>query len=595
MANSSIQLTSLDFDSLKSSLKSYLSEQDIFKDYDFEGSNINVLLDILSYNTYLNSVYLNMLGNEMFLDSAQLRDSVVSHAKELNYLPKSFASAVANVDLTIISSDPNKRSTIIPKGTQFISRVGNENYIFSTNENIIVTSANTTFVAQNVPIYEGTFQSDSYPVNYESPLRYRISAKNVDVSSITLTVLEDNGKTSLKYSRATSLFGLTADSRVFFVQPTYGDQYEVVFGDGVIGRKPKNNSVVVMEYRTSSGELPNGANVFKTVSSIDNETNIAITTNQRASGGSVAESIQSIKYNAPRYFTTQERAITTEDYENLLKIQYPEINTVSAYGGEDMDPPQYGKVFITIDLKEFDGIPQIKKDEYYKYLKPRCPVSIDPMFIDAEYLYAYVKTIVKYNINVTSLNADDITARVISQIRQYANDNLNTFNSVFRYSKLVSSIDAVDSSIVSNETDVLLTKYVTPTLNTNQNLTIDFTVPLTLTVPELADSHNIEEAHTISSSRFTFDGKQAVLEDDGIGNVNVVVFEGSQHRKTATIGTVDYDKGIVRINDFLISAFEGSHLKVYANTRTKDIETSKNIILNILESDIVVDAQAVRV
>ena len=595
MANSSIQLTSLDFDSLKSSLKSYLREQDIFLDYDFEGSNINVLLDILSYNTYLNAMYLNMVGNEMFMDSAQLRDSVVSHAKELNYLPRSFASSVANVDIKIVTTDPNKRSTIIPKGTQFTTKVGNQNFLFSTDDNIIITSANTTFLAQNVRIYEGIFQSDSYAVNYEEPLRYRISAKNVDVSSITLTVVEDNGKTPIKYLRANSLFGLNADSRVFFIQASYGDQYEIVFGDGVIGRRPKNNSVIIVEYRTSSGELPNGANVFKPVGAIDSETNITITTNERASSGAVAESVQSIKYNAPRYFTTQERAITTEDYENLLKIQYPEINTVSAYGGEDLDPPQYGRVFITVDLKDFDGVPQIKKDEYYKFLKPRCPVAIDPIFIDAQYLYLYVNTIVKYNINVTSLNTDDITARVVSQIRQYATDNLNNFNSVFRYSKLVSAIDGVDTSIVSNETDILLTKYVTPTLNTNQNLTIDFTVPLALTVPELQSAHESVEAHTISSSRFVFDGKQAIAEDDGVGNMRIVVFDGVNHVKAADIGTVDYETGVVRLNDFRITAFEGSYLKFYAKTRAKDIQTSKNIILNILESDVIVDAQPVRV
>lgn len=595
MANSSIQLTSLDFDSLKSSLKSYLREQDIFLDYDFEGSNINVLLDILSYNTYLNAMYLNMVGNEMFMDSAQLRDSVVSHAKELNYLPRSFASSVANVDIKIVTTDPNKRSTIIPKGTQFTTKVGNQNFLFSTDDNIIITSANTTFLAQNVRIFEGIFQSDSYAVNYEEPLRYRISAKNVDVSSITLTVVEDNGKTPIKYLRANSLFGLNADSRVFFIQASYGDQYEIVFGDGVIGRRPKNNSVIIVEYRTSSGELPNGANVFKPVGAIDSETNITITTNERASSGAVAESVQSIKYNAPRYFTTQERAITTEDYENLLKIQYPEINTVSAYGGEDLDPPQYGRVFITVDLKDFDGVPQIKKDEYYKFLKPRCPVAIDPIFIDAQYLYLYVNTIVKYNINVTSLNTDDITARVVSQIRQYATDNLNNFNSVFRYSKLVSAIDGVDTSIVSNETDILLTKYVTPTLNTNQNLTIDFTVPLALTVPELQSAHESVEAHTISSSRFVFDGKQAIAEDDGVGNMRIVVFDGVNHVKAADIGTVDYETGVVRLNDFRITAFEGSYLKFYAKTRAKDIQTSKNIILNILESDVIVDAQPVRV
>lgn len=595
MANSSISLTSIDFKSHKDSLKAYLKEQDAFKDYDFEGSNLNVLLDILSYNTYLNSFYLNMVGNEMFLDTAQLRDSVVSHAKELNYIPKSFASAVANVNITIQSTDPSKRSVIIPRGTAFISKVGSTNYTFTVDQNITVTSANSSFAAQNVQIYEGNFQSDTFVVDYSNPVRYTISAKTVDISSVKVTVIEDNGKVQKSYSRATSLFGLNEGSEIFFVQPSFNEQYEIVFGDGVVGRRPKNKAIVVIEYRSCNGELPNGANQFRPTTSIDGETSITVTVNQRAGGGSVAESIEKIKYNAPRAFTTQERAVTAEDYENLLKINFPEINTVSAFGGEDYDPPQYGKVFITVDLKEFDGIPQIKKDEYYRYLKPRCPVAIDPVFLDANYLYAYVNTIVRYNINVTNLNVDDIVAKVLSAINQYSSTSLNNFNSTLRYSKLVSAIDNADPSIISNETSVKLLKLYTPDINTNMNDNIQFTVPLTLATPELQASHPIEDFHTITSSRFTYNGVSCVLEDDGIGGLRATTFRGNEHVKVADVGTVNYETGQLNFKDFNVSDYEGSAIKVYATTRELDISTSKNIILNILDSDVVIDARPIRV
>lgn len=595
MANSSISLTSLDFASHKDALKSYLGEQDAFKDYDFEGSNINVLLDILSYNTYLNSFYLNMVANEMFLDSAQLRDSVVSHAKELNYLPKSFTSAVANVSIFVTTTDQSKRSVVIPRGTGFVSKVGDTNYTFFTDENIVVSSSNNTFVAQNVNIFEGTFQSDTFIVDYVNPTRYTISAKTVDTSSIKVTILEDNGSTQKSYARAQTLFNLTEESEVFFVQASYDERYEIKFGDGVVGRKPKNGAIVIVEYRTSNGELPNGANLFRTISSIDGETNITVSTNGRASGGSVVESIEKIKYNAPRYFTTQERAVTAEDYENLLKINFPEINTVSAFGGEDYDPPQYGKVFITVDLQEFDGIPQIKKDEYYRYLKPRCPVAIDPIFLDADYLYVYVNSIVKYNINVTSLNVDDIRSKVISAIQTYKNTNLDNFNSVLRYSKLTTAIDNADSSIISNETEIQLIKLFNPALNTNVNVAVKFTIPFTLKTAELQANHPAEDFHTVSSSQFTYDGRPCIIEDDGIGGLSIITFVGNQHSKVASCGTVNYETGQLDFKDFNVSDYEGEAIKIYAVARDLDVQTSKNVILNIIDSDIVVDARPIRV
>lgn len=592
-ANSSISLTSLDFDDYKLSLKTFLKSQKNFKDYDFEGSNMSVLLDVLAYNTYQNAFYMNMIGNEMFLDTAQLRDSVVSHAKELNYLPRSFRSAEAEIQLTINTTDPDKKNITIPKGTNFTSRVGSNTYNFTTNENIVVTSSNNTFVT-SFKIYEGDTFTDTYNVNYQFIKNYVITNKNVDLSSLKVTIIEDNGATLRSYTRATSLFGLNSTSEIFFVQPYVNETYEVVFGDGIIGRQPLNNSVVVLEYRLSNGELPNGARTFRNSTRIDNESNVAIRTISSATGGSVYESIDSIKFNAPRAFTTQERAVTAEDYENLLKINYPEINTVTAYGGEDADPPQFGKIFVSVDLKDVDGLPQIKRKEYGNFLKSRSTVAMDPIFIDPEYTYLDIESVVKYNINLTNLNPDDIKTLAISSMLKYADVNLNNFASTFRYSRFLEAIDDSDASIISNETDVKLTKYLTPFLNRDQKITIKFDTPLSDILSPFPGEHPLTDFHTITSSNFVYQGQVCNFEDDGDGAIRIVTSQGNTHRVVNTIGTVDYASGQVNIQNLNIASYFGSYLKVYAVPELLDVTSTKNTILNITEPDIRITVEQIR-
>lgn len=595
-ANSSIILTQLDFNGFKNSLKTYLQEQEEFKDYDFDGSNLSVLLDVLAYNTYQNAFYLNMIGNEMFLDSAKLRDSVISHAKELNYLPRSFTSAKANIRLSVTPTDANKNSIVVPKGTAFISRVDDFSYTFTTNENIVITNkVNNAFVVDNITIYEGNYLSDTYVVNYNNPLIFKINNKTVDASSVAVTILEDNGSVTQSYSRATSLFGHDENSKVFFLQPGIGDTYEVVFGDGVVGRKPKNNSIVIIEYRVSNGELPNGAFKFINAGRIDNEANVAITTISAASDGAVAEDLNSIKFNAPRAFTTQERAVTAEDYENLLKINFPEINAVTAFGGEDATPPQYGRIFVSVDLSAIDGLPKIKEDEYKRFLRSRSSVAMEPIFITPDYTYLKIDSTVRYNINRTGLNPEDIRTSVIDGILNYASTYLNNFTKTFRYSKLVQAIDSTDASIISNETDINLVKYLTPTLNTPLNLTVDFKVPLTQEIPLLGDEHPIIDVHGITSTPFTYSGIQnCVLEDNGDGLVRIVTPVGANHKKIVDIGTVDYDTGVVRLNNFNIQNYVGTSLKIYAEPRSRDITSIQNVILNIIEPDVNITIQQIR-
>jgi len=593
MANSSIILSNLDFDTLKNTFKAYMKSQDRFNDYDFEGSNMSVLLDLLSYNTFQNSFYLNMVGNEMFLDSAQLRDSVISHAKELNYVPRSFKSAEATVDLTIISSDTRKRSLVIPKGYSFSSRIINKAYTFTTAESIVindyvVNNNQVTFTANDVKLFEGYYVNDSYTYTYDNSQRMLISNKNVDISSISVTVIEDSGAAVLNYTRAASLFDLNNTSKVFFVQGAENESYEIMFGDNATGRKPKNNSIIQIEYRLSNGQLPNGCNVFTADAPIQSETNIVVTTKAVAAGGSVSESIESIKFNAPRHFTAQERAVTVEDYETLLRLNYPEINTVTAYGGENLDPPQFGKVFVSVDLKEVDALPDIKRQEYYRFLKPRSPVSIDPVFVDPEYTYLGVRSKVNYNVNVTALTADDIKMIVGTSILQYAQNNLNDFKKTFRYSKLIQAIDSSQISIVSNETDVSIIKVVTPELNKFLTFDVRFDIPLRV-VQEQSEQ---ADQYAVFSSEFIYKGVRSFMRDNADGQLNIL--SAASEAIIDTIGTVNYETGLLQFSNLKIDSFPNAGIRFIASPRDKDISTLNNVILNIIESDLNITAIAIR-
>lgn len=579
--STSIVLSSLDFDTIKNTYKTYLKSQDRFKDYDFDGSNLSVLLEMLALNTFHNSFFLNMVSNEAFMDSAQLRDSVVSHAKDLNYTPRSFKSSQAVVNISIVTSDMTKRSIVIPKGTSFTSLFGTKNYTFTVNENIILTDfvigSNTiTFTGDNIVLYEGYYVTDTFVYNYLNPARFTLSNKNVDVSSLAVTVIEDAGASFSTYSRTQSLFDITETSKVFFIQGAENDSYEIMFGDGTSGKKPKDNATIVVEYRISNGELPNGCNSFIPDSTIDGESAITISVVSVASAGSVSENIDSIKYNAPRHFATQERAVVTEDYETLLELNFPEINAVTAFGGEDLDPPQFGKVFIAVDLNDVDGLPEIKEEEYYRFLKPRSPVSIDPVFVTPVYTYIGVNSTVNYNINVTSLTTHDINTIVTSGITNYALANLNNFNRIFRYSKLVNAIDTSQISIISNDTTISVIKKITPDTGTYLTFDVDFGIELD------TSKFTTVGGYTLKSSEFTYGGQKAILQDS---NGSIQVVSAINNSLIDTVGRIDYTKGLVQFSNFKIEDYN-NNIKIYGVPKHKDVSTFNNVVINIVEEDI---------
>jgi len=341
--------------------------------------------------------------------------------------------------------------------------------------------------------------------------------------------------------------------------------------------------------------LPNGLSIFTPDGTIDSETNITVTAVTKSSGGSIAESIESIKFNAPRAFTTQERAVTTTDFENLLKQKYPEINAVSAYGGEELDPPQFGKVFVALDLKETDILSRSKQDEYYTFLNPRSIVSIDPVFVDPDYVYVDITTSVKYNINISPINSDDIRALVLMSINKYATSNLDNFNKTLRYSKLVKAIDDSSSGIISNETDVIGLKILKPVLNTNTNYRLNYGYEFKTGITNVSGEQSALERFVISSTLFTVNNQKVYLEDDGAGIINLVAATGLTTQSIlGQAGTVDYKNGIIYLNRFNVSDYEGSAIKIYAKPVSKDIQSTKDIILNVLDEDIKISVTAVR-
>lgn len=581
MANTSIELVDLDFQTVKNNLITYLRSQARFKDIDFTASNINVLIDLLAYNTYQQAFYLNMVASEMFLDSAQLRSSVVSHAKELNYLPRSFRSAKAIIDLAV-TPNTSISSLTIPKGTSFTSTVGANTFTFTVPVNKIITQAesNGQFIVDNLEVYEGVFQKDSFVVdNSNTEQRFILTSPTIDTESITVTVVEDSGDTVLDYNVGTSLFGITVDSKVCFVQATDNNLYEIVFGNNIASRKPKDGAVVVVEYRTCSGELPNGATTFIINESISGQSNISISTVESATGGAISETLNDIKFNAPRYFQTQERAVTSSDYMVLLRRQFPEIQAINAYGGEDADPPQYGKVIISVDVESADAASDTAKERYKDWIKERMSLSIDPVFVNPDFIYIKVNSLVRYNVNATTLSATDIQSLVLAAISEYGTENLDDFNVTLRSSKLTKTIDDATPSIVSNDTTLSMYKLVQPTTNTVQSFNVNFL--------------NAIKPSSITSSRFSYKGVSSVLSDDGKGTLRVIN-ASSGAVLNANQGVINYTTGLIEVRSFEIETFSGSGLQFIVTAVEQDIKGLKNNILTIRTNDIVVTTRAER-
>lgn len=587
MANTSIDLVNLDFDTNVNDLKRFLSENPVFKDYDFEGANLKLLIELLGYNTFKNAFLTNMLFSEAFLDSAQMHGSVVSHAKELNYLPRSFRSAKASISC-VFEADGDSSPYTLFKGSPLTALVKNTSYVFTLPETITLSSSNNTFSFET-DIYEGIYIKDTY--TYYAGIenqRFKITNKNVDTDSITVVVYEDGAEIGDAYTRSDTLLGITSTSKVFYIQMGMNGNYEILFGDDLFGRKPKANSVIVIDYRISSGSPPNGATTF----SIDfdptgtNELRsiTSVTTIDNAAGGASPEALESIRKYAPRYFATQQRAVASDDYSALILSKYNGvIDDCTVYGGELLEPKQYGRVVVALKPTNGTIAPDFIKDEIKLWLADYTSIPTRVLISDPEYLYAEIITTVQYDKKLTSKTSNEIRGIVRNAITAYSNDNLEIFDEDFRYSRFVNDIDTSDVSIVSNDTTTRLIKRIVPRINYQESYTLDYGnkfLPKNETSP------------VVLSSFFTYQNDDGLnyemsrIKDDGLGGLLVTTtINGVETTIKSDAGTVDHDNGTIVINKIRAADYD-NYISIYASPFSKDIIMQKNQILMIDLDDV---------
>ena len=416
-----LRVSELDFDQIKTNFKSYLKEQDVFRDYNLDGSTIAHLLDILAYNTHYNAFYLNMVANEMFIDSATTRSAMISLSKLLGYVPKSRTGAKANVNISITPDDAPANITIA-KNTRFGSAINGINYTFVTDQSYSTTanSDNATVVVQNVSLIEGDPLTYNYTANtQDSSQRFTVPNRGVDHSTITVSIKENSSSTILSpYNQASDLIELSSTSNVFFIEESTDFLTEIKFGDGVLGRKLITGNIVIINYNICSGGLGNGANNFAVATTAGGYSAVNITTNSKAEGGSEEETINSIRFNAPRHYSTQNRAVTTDDYKRIILRDYPLAESIVVYGGEDADPPEYGKVFIGIKPKS--GLyltDSIKNHIKTNIIKKYNVASITPEFVDLDYIYILLTTTVNFDSRKTIKTSQTLRSGIIRSIQ----------------------------------------------------------------------------------------------------------------------------------------------------------------------------------
>ena len=599
MANPKTPITELDFAAIKEQFKVYLQTQTQFKDYNFEGSNMSALLDVLSFNSYQNNFYTNMALNEMFLDSAVLKNSIVSHAKELNYIPRSRKSAKAVLNLTITDQTSTTSTITVPQYFELSANYQGESYNFVTDEAYTARrTAPGVYEVQNVEMFEGemlqSFQREGFIVDADGILRVYLTNNEVDTDSLVVFVDAEATDDANIFTRATTIFGVNPLDKVFYLEPYLDDRYSIYFGKNQFGLQPEEFEDVRVRYRICSGEEPNGAAEFGT-GTINDTGTVSATVVQAASGGQERESMESIRYFAPKALQVQERAVTTKDYEVLLQQAFPEITAVSAYGGEQLDPPQYGRVAISVYLNDnTEIISSTLSNSYIAYLKERAPLGIEPIFVATEFVYADMSVNVTYSKKNTEKSRAELEQLTRNAIQQYSDDNLEGFDKSLRVSKLSSIIDALDAGIESNEIDVCPIIEYSPPLNFNTNPSFRFEAELIKPYPFKSANGFVDYKPAIKSTVFDVDGTCVFLQDDGQGNVMTITDEVTNPQIiNPTAGTVDYKTGEVKLTNFKVETFTGSAIKISAKTKVADIKAPKGRVFILRDTDVKVNMNLV--
>ncbi len=590
-----ITVTNLDFDTIRSQLKDWMRSNDTFKDYDFEASGLSFMLDVMAYNTQYNAVLANFMANEMFLDSAVKRNSIMSHAKALGYHPRGFTAARAKVSLTIDSLYVANGLTapdnfILRRGTQFTSNVDGTYYSFVTSQDYSAAKAiDGTYTFGEIELVEGLFNTFSWVVNSDMDGQtYVIPNSRVDVASMSLmtypNALSVNGTT---WAHSNSIF--TQSDNIFFTQEISGDKTEIYFGNGAVGAKPAVNSIIRLEYITCNGKSGNGAKAFTVSGSLlhDNSTQIyasdytlnLVTPSQQ---GADAETNEEIKFHASKHFAVQNRAVTAYDYESIIRENFYNVESIKVWGGEDNNPPMYNSVVICIKPNYSEYLTDAEKDTIRGILKQSSVMNIKPVFVDPDYINVKINSIVKYSLNKLPIGSD-LSALVKNTIINYSDVFLEAFNQNLIYSSLMKEIDASSASIVGNLTSLSLSKYVTPILGSTRSYTVNFSNPIS----------NVDMS--VISTDIMVTNSDVPVKITNIGDKLFMIYYDEQGRlkRISEAGTIDYVTGLLNLNAINVTYINNSTIEFVAVPLYNDISALQNNVLRINPYDITITTTAV--
>ena len=586
MANHKLNISDLDFDQIKTNLKVFLQSQSEFQDYNFEGSGLSILLDALSYNTHYLAYLANMSTNELYLDSADIRNNIVSLAKMIGYTPTSPRAPKANVDIVV--NNGSGTSITMNKGTVFNTTVDEVAYQYVNNEEVTITPQSGVYRFSNLTLYEGTLVTFKYTVDVNDPdQKFIIPTDRADTSTLKVSVQNSaTDSTVSTYTFATTLANVGNDTKAYFLQEGENGRFEVYFGDGVTGSSLSDGNIVILEYVVTNTTASNGAKTFALAGNIGGFTDVTLTVNSVSQGGAEAETKESIKFNAPLSYAAQNRAVTTSDYETFVKQFYPNALSVSAWGGEDDETPIYGVVKISIKAQSGSTLTQTTKNGIIQELQKYNVASVRPEIVDAETTSILLNSTIRYDANATTKTAETIKSDVVTDVTNYNTSTLQRFDGVFRYSKLIGLIDSADDSIVSNITTIKMRKSFTPTLSTSSRYDVYFRNAFY----NPHSGHNSSMGGILSSSGFKISGNtnEMFFDDDGAGNVRMFYLDaGVKTYFNTEQGTINYGTGQITLNSLnvtSISNIRGATSEVIELTvvpNSNDVVPVRNTVIEV--------------
>ena len=587
------KFTNLDFDQIKTSIKDYLRANSTFSDFDFEGSNFSVLIDTLAYNTYITAFNSNMIVNESFLDSATLRENVVSLAKNIGYVPRSRTAAKAQISFSTAVSTASPTATL-QAGLVCTGNVDNTSYTFAVPENITTSVVNNVATFENVDVYQGIFLTKEFTVDTSLNQRFLLDNSYVDTSTISVYV-KGPGDTGLgvEYQLVDNILNLESTSKIFLIQEVQDEKYEILFGDGLLGEKLENESVITVHYIVTDGTDGNGASLFSYSGSvkdsggnIPNPGSVTVTTVQAAQNGSDVESVDSVKYFAPRIYSSQYRAVTARDYEAIIKSIYPDTESVSVVGGEELDPPEFGTVTLSIKPKNGSFVSDFNKSQILSKLKQYTVSGINQKIIDLKILYVEIDSAVYYNTNKTT-SASSLRSSIINSLSEYSDSvDLNKFGGRFKYSKVQQVVDNTDTSITSNITKVIIRRDLKAAINQSAQYELCFGNQF----------HINPDGRNIKSTGFKISGEVDTVyftdvpnADGKTGTLSIVkeTSDGTIRVINKSAGTVDYMHGEINLGTVTITSTERVNdiIEIQAFPESNDIVGLKDLYLSFSVSD----------